>query len=700
MNQKRKESYNKKPGERAQEIISKNSWATKRIPSGDVTTLTEDLQLHQVEPEMQNKELRQSQLELEEARNRYADLYDFAPVGYFTISNEGVILEANLTGATMLGVKRGLLIGKPFYQFINRADQDIFYHHRRKLVETKDRQTCELRIAKKDGSQFHGQMVCAPMVDGAENLDGIRAVVTDITKRKEADTALKQSECLLKEAQRVAHIGHWELDPEIGTPVWSEEIFRIFGSDPGHGEPSFVDHETYVHPDDWPLLNDAVTAASAKGTPFNITFRLFRQNNEIRWVHAIGTTTTDEKGKVTKLFGTAQDITERRQGQEERDKLRSQLHEAQKMEAIGTLAGGIAHDFNNILSAIMGYTHLSLESAPKGSSLQTDLKQVLCATTRATELVKQILTFSRQTEKEVQPVQVELIVREGLKLLRASLPTTIEISRDIQSNSLVMADPSQIHQVLMNLCVNAGHAMEEKGGVLGVYLTDVDLDAEFAVRHPGMTPGPYVKLTVSDTGHGMDRSTMDRIFEPYFTTKAEGKGTGLGLSVVHGIVKSCGGTITVDSEPGKGTTFCVYLPANETEPLPEVDVEEVLPRGTERILFVDDEPTLATLGGKLLEDLGYRVATRTSSLEALEAFRALPDEFDLVITDMTMPSMTGDRLAVELRRIRPHVPVILCTGFSTKMTKLKALSIQGLLMKPLLKAELAKAIRKALDGNA
>jgi two-component system cell cycle sensor histidine kinase/response regulator CckA len=205
---------------------------------------------------------------------------------------------------------------------------------------------------------------------------------------------------------------------------------------------------------------------------------------------------------------------------------------------------------------------------------------------------------------------------------------------------------------------------------------------------------------VSDTGHGMDRSTMDRIFEPYFTTKAEGKGTGLGLSVVHGIVRSCGGTITVDSEPGKGTTFCVYLPANETEPLPEVDVEEVLPRGTERILFVDDEPTLATLGGKLLEDLGYRVATRTSSLEALEAFRALPDEFDLVITDMTMPSMTGDRLAVELRRIRPHVPVILCTGFSTKMTKLKALSIQGLLMKPLLKAELAKAIRKALDGNA
>jgi CheY-like chemotaxis protein len=232
-------------------------------------------------------------------------------------------------------------------------------------------------------------------------------------------------------------------------------------------------------------------------------------------------------------------------------------------------------------------------------------------------------------------------------------------------------------------------------------LTDVDLDGDFAGKHPGISPGPHVKFTVSDTGHGMDGSTVEGIFEPYFTTKGKGEGTGLGLSVVHGIVTDCGGAITVYSEPGKGTTFCVYLPAVEMETQPEADVEEILPKGTERILFVDDEPVLATLGKIMLEGLGYKVVTRTSPVEALEAFRAAPDRFDLVITDMTMPMMTGVTLAGGLRKIRPDLPVIVCTGFSTKITKEKAeaMGIADLLMKPLLKPALAKAVRKALGGE-
>jgi CheY-like chemotaxis protein len=318
---------------------------------------------------------------------------------------------------------------------------------------------------------------------------------------------------------------------------------------------------------------------------------------------------------------------------------------------------------------------------------------------RAKDLVRQILTFSRQTEQELKPVLVKSIVKEALKLLRATLPTSIHIDHDIKSDSLVMGDPTQIHQILMNLCTNAGQAMQEKGGVLGVELTDTELDSVFTSRHPDLKPGPYLSLTVSDTGHGISPDIMDRIFDPFFTTKESGKGTGMGLSVVHGIVKSYGGTVYAYSELEKGSSFKIFLPVISSSQKQDEKIEMVVPHGTERILFIDDEPALVEMVKQTLKGLGYQVVIRTSSVEALNLFRAQPDRFDLVITDMTMPQMTGDKLAAALIAIRKDIPIILCTGFSYGMTedRVKEIGVKGFLMKPFLFRDLANNVRKVLD---
>ncbi|MDO9109044.1 MAG: ATP-binding protein, partial [Desulfatirhabdiaceae bacterium] len=318
---------------------------------------------------------------------------------------------------------------------------------------------------------------------------------------------------------------------------------------------------------------------------------------------------------------------------------------------------------------------------------------------RAKDLEKQILTFARQAGEELKPVQVSILVKEALKLLRSSLPTTIEIKQNIESDSLIMADPTQVHQVVMNLCTNAGQAMEEEGGVLHVGLTDVRLDADFTKTCEDLIPGDYLKLSVSDTGSGISPEVMKSIFDPYFTTKAPGEGTGMGLATVHGIVKHNGGEIVVDSEVENGSIFTVYLPITKKRTGAESYHAEALPFGTERILFVDDEPPIAAMGGKLLEGLGYQVTARTSSVEALALFRSKPDDFDLIISDMTMPNMTGDKLAVELMKIRPGIPVILCTGYSKKISNEAALDIgiKAFAYKPTVKADLARTIRKVLD---
>ncbi|HXK47618.1 MAG TPA: response regulator [Deltaproteobacteria bacterium] len=408
----------------------------------------------------------------------------------------------------------------------------------------------------------------------------------------------------------------------------------------------------------------------------------------------------DDGGNPVGLWAIVRDITERKRAEEERKRLEAQLTQAQKMESIGTLAGGIAHDFNNILSFIIGYTELALDDDSVPDKVRDDLKGILRAGDRAKELVSQILTFCRKTDNSYSPLAIGTVVKESLKMLRSAIPSTIEIRQDIMDLGLVLTDLTQIHQIMMNLCTNAAHAMEENGGVLSVSLKKVYVDGEMSRRVPELPMGPYVTLAVSDTGHGMTSEVQERIFEPYFTTKEQGRGTGLGLSVVHGIVKNHEGAITCTSEPGRGTTFTVYLPmVDAVKDMKESHDERPLQTGTERILVIDDEPDLVNLARMMLGRLGYEVITKTSCAEALEVFGDDPGRFDLVITDMTMPGLTGDKVAQRLMSIRHDIPIILCTGYSEHMTKelARSIGIREFLLKPIEMGELAKTVRKVLD---
>ena len=398
--------------------------------------------------------------------------------------------------------------------------------------------------------------------------------------------------------------------------------------------------------------------------------------------------------ELVSIIYISKDITEMKA-------LEAQLRQAQKMEAIGTLAGGIAHDFNNILTPVLGYAEIIVDSLPVDSPLAEPAHQVYTAGMRARDLVKQILTFSRQTEQERSPLQIHLVVKEALKLLRSSIPTTIEIKQDIGTTAMVLADPTRINQVVMNLCTNAYHAMRESGGILAVSLQEVTIGSEDYITELHLRPGPYLRLEVSDTGCGMPHHLLERIFEPYFTTKAKGEGTGLGLSVVHGIIASLGGHITVYSEPGKGTTFHVYLPKHLEEKgvAATVVTADPLPRGHEHILVVDDEKVITEMIRLTLQSLGYQVTACIDSRQALELFEAEPTTFDLVISDVTMPHLTGAELAQRLLTRRPELPIILCTGFSEIINeeKARALGIRRLLMKPVLRDELARVLRQVLD---
>ncbi len=384
----------------------------------------------------------------------------------------------------------------------------------------------------------------------------------------------------------------------------------------------------------------------------------------------------------------------------ENRRLEEHLRHSQKIEAIGILAGGIAHDFNNILAAILGFTELAAYDVPPASAAGRCLREVLTAGKRAKELVQQILAFSRKTMTERKPVRLHALLQEALVFLRASLPSTIQIDTHMADETgAVLADATQMHQVLMNLYANAAYAMRHTGGVLEVRLEAVDMDAAVAAVHPDLKPGSYIWLTVRDTGHGMTPEVLEHIFEPYFTTKPQGEGNGMGLAVVHGIVTSHGGMMTVTSAPGQGTTFEVYLPRlAEATPDQPASAADPLPGGTERILFVDDEAAIASLGQEVLTRLGYQVVVCLRSTEALETFRTASPPFDLVITDQTMPYLTGDALARALRDLRPDLPIILCTDFSHTMSAARARSagIDAVLMKPWQGWELALTIRGVL----
>jgi PAS domain S-box-containing protein len=452
-----------------------------------------------------------------------------------------------------------------------------------------------------------------------------------------------------------------------------------------------------VHPQDRERLLTLQPEADVAG--FQGEYRIVKPDNSVRWVRTRTFPIRNQYGEILRLAGVAEDITEQKRVEEALTKTERQFRQSSRMEAIGTLAGGIAHDFNNILTAIMGYTELALATVPKGSRTQRNLQEVLTAGHRAKHLVLQILTFSRQAGQGKKPTPIHMVVRETLKLLRATIPSTIEIRQSLKTEATILADPTQMHQVIINVCTNAEYAMRETGGILKIALEDVEVTEDLARMTSGLQVGPHVRLTVKDTGSGITPEILERIFDPFFTTKPIGEGSGMGMAVAHGIVTGHGGAIVVDSVVNKGTKIEVYLPTVPTPIWERVVEQGPIPIGKETILFVDDEETIVHLGKELLTQLGYTVEVYTSSVEALNVFRQDPHRFDLVITDQTMPALTGEALSRELLRIRPDLPIILCTGFSHVMSaeKAKALGIQAYLMKPLAIRDLVPIIRHVLD---
>ncbi|MCW5202396.1 response regulator [Desulfobulbus sp. US4] len=534
----------------------------------------------------------------------------------------------------------------------------------------------------------------------------------EITAKKNAIYKRDQIEGKLRKAIDIidnsyAVVFRWR--NEEGWPVEyvSGNVESIFGYPATYfisGETAYSD---LIHPDDLAgVAKEVEQHINTKGKKDFIykPYRIIAADGSLKWLECKINIIRNDKGDVTHFEGIVQDISFRVEAQEKAAAMEMRLRQAQKMEAIGTLAGGIAHDFNNILAAIIGYADLAKLNVTPGTALERDLDQVLIAGDRAKNLIKQILAFSRQAEVERIFIKIQPLLKEGLKLIRSSIPSTISIITDIDPHiGTVWADPTQIHQILMNLCTNASHAMENTGGRLSVSLQPACIQDDDQKPHLDLAPGEYAELTVTDTGIGMHPDIVDKIFDPYFTTKNKGKGTGLGLAIIHGVISDYGGAITVESRLGRGSTFRVFLPVteNKEDALPEIKKQEDIPRGTERILFVDDEELLIDMGKDMLARLGYHVTVKKSSLEALEIFKEQPDNFDLVITDQTMPDMTGFELAKNMLQSRPNLPIILCTGYSALVDEkvAKAQGIKEFLLKPVRRKIIAQAIRQVLDGD-
>ena len=395
-------------------------------------------------------------------------------------------------------------------------------------------------------------------------------------------------------------------------------------------------------------------------------------------------------------------IVVQKQNEREKARLEDQLLQLQKMETIGTLAGGIAHDFNNILTPILGYTEMAMEELSEESTLRYDIEQINNAATRGKDLVQQILTFSRQVDFDKKPLRLDNVIREILKLVRASFPSNIEIKQELNENcGTVMADATQMHQIIMNLCTNAYHAMMRNGGVLSIRLDKITVGSEQIDSGLKIQEGTYVRLTVSDTGHGMDKRTVKRIFEPFFTKKEVGSGSGLGLSVVHGIVTNYNGSIEVESEPGRGSVFRIYLPQYSEEYIPEDDHSQKMKKGSGSILFVDDEKEITYMGKRMLESLGYTVDIKSDSEEAYVEFKKTPDKYDLIVTDQAMPKMMGTELIIKMKEIRPDLKSIIITGYQDSLpvhTK-ENLNISEIITKPLILSDFSELIRKVLKDR-
>ncbi|MBL6947377.1 MAG: PAS domain S-box protein [Rhodospirillales bacterium] len=644
---------------------------------------------------------KQAEEALYEFEERYRNLIGGSIQGIF-VHTEWKLLFANQAFANILGYQtvRELMdmgdVSKVFAPY--ELDRLTVFRDARKRGGRVPTQY-EFDCVRKDGSIV--TVLNIARVVKWEGNQAIQNAVLDISDRKQAEEKILQEKERAENFLRIAGTsivalsaqGTITLINRKGCEILGYDLIELIGTNWLEKIVPEEDREAFQKE-----FSDILSGKTAP--ELQRESEVLTKSGEHRKIDWHITVVRDHEGVITGTLSSGEDITDRERTQRERETLQSQLRQADKLKTIGTLAGGIAHDFNNILTPIIGYSHMALSEVEDGSQVHSDIQRVVKGAGRAKELVNQILTFSRRSDPEMAPVKPYVIVNEALKLIEASCPANIEVEAVINEDCPpVMGDQSQLHQVVMNLCTNAFRAMEEKGGRLTVALGPFEVGPKFARHRKDDVRGKYLKLSIRDTGRGMSPDTLERIFEPFYTTRGVGEGTGMGLATVHGIVTGHGGEIFVDSRVGEGTTFDVYLPQTRIEIKEGDTTDETVPKGAEHILFVDDEEDITELARELLERAGYTVTTENDSSDALKRFSQDPDAFDIIVTDQAMPKMYGVNLAEEIFKVRPGFPVILISGFADTMTleNVQDRGIRDFLLKPLVGYELAQAIRQILD---
>ncbi|MDY6973782.1 MAG: ATP-binding protein [Thermodesulfobacteriota bacterium] len=675
--------------QQAEKLIQRQSdYANDHTP--EVLDLIHELSIHQAELEIHNEELQRAQQEMSELHREYENLYEFAPCGYLTLNNKGIITHLNLTGSRLLNADRSRIARQDFSNFIDLGWEKVFFSARAKTAETGQKQSIELPLKRKSALPIWVRAEIEADRDDSGAVRQWRVVLIDIREKRDALAAQKRSETRFRKMMESITDAVYVCSPKREIEYLNPAMIKRLGRD-AVGEACYKAIHGLNQPCEWckfEKVRDGETIDEDVESPLD------KRTYSVTHVPVL-----NDDHTVSKLT-IYRDITDFLAAVEEKEKAQTTLHEAHKMESIGNLAGGIAHNFNNILSSVIGYTELALLYVEKSSKLEDYLHNIYIAGKRAADLVKLIMTFAGQTDEETTPVNIGRVVEESINLIRATLPANIAIRQDINSNSLVVSNTTLIQQVLLNLSSNAAEAMEDYDkGILRIDVFDLVVDEQFASENNLLGPGDHVQIVVSDTGEGIPPETIPFIFEPYYTTKEPGKGTGMGLASAHGTIRKYGGAILVESHLGQGTSVTVLLPTTKMKACENHDRPKPTPHGFERILLVDDELGIVKMGQQYLEKLGYTVETRTSSMEALELFAARPDAYDLVVADMTMPNLTGDKLAIALIRIRRDLPVILCTGYSKKISDETAaeIGIKALAYKPIFKEDLANLVRKVLD---